>query len=572
MDIRNYGYHQGFPAVALAVAAAVGGATGAHAQDATETLLEEVKVTASRIQRTGFEAPTPTTMVGEELIESRAAVSISQVLFEIPAMRPTATAVPFSASAGGSYANLRNLNPGAPTQTATRTLVLLDGRRIVPNTATGLVDLNAIPTSLVERVEVVTGGASAAWGSDAVAGVTNFILKKKIDGFDASVQYGQSTRGDAQERSFSLAWGTDYAGGRGELMLAGEASDTSDFPTSGDRDWGDDQYGWLTGVIDGRTVTRIALPGTTSSGVAYGGVIVAANGGPLPTTGPTAALRGIQFGPGGTVLPFNYGTYLSNNQMVGGSGPVLSTLGNLGAPVERRNAYGRTTFEFTDRLSGFAELSYARSETVVGTQPMYSPNGDPILTIRRDNAFLPASIRTIMTNNALTTFAMGRVNPEFGVYSLGASRSAAKRFAAGLDGKIGEGWSWKAYVGAGSTDYYDKTLNNVRQANFPRGARQRDRPERHADLPHRFHGGGGYRDCHRGKLSGARCFFRLCGRKSLRSGFVHAAGGQLCDRHEFRRINNQAALCRCFNPGRAVLDLGGRGIGCRRRRLPQGQR
>ena len=162
---------------------------------------------------------------------------------------------------------------------ATRTLVLVDGRRLVPNTATGLVDLNAIPTSLIERVEVVTGGASAAWGSDAVAGVPNFILKKTIEGFEASLQYGQSQRHDQREKSASLAWGTPYAGGRGQFMIAGEYSSVTDPARVGNRPWGNDQWGWVTGTIDGRTVTRIAVPGVTASGVSYGGVIVAANGG-----------------------------------------------------------------------------------------------------------------------------------------------------------------------------------------------------------------------------------------------------------------------------------------------------
>ena len=201
---RNNSRHHNH-AVALAVAAVLAPAVGwSQAADG----LEEVAVTASRIQRTGFEAPTPTTYVGVEELQNRAAVRVSQVLFELPAMRPTHTAVPFSASAGGTYANLRNLNPGAPTQTATRTLVLVDGRRVVPSTTTGLVDLNSIPTALVDRVEVVTGGASAAWGSDAVAGVTNFLLKKKMEGFEANVQYGESARGDQRERSFSVAGGT----------------------------------------------------------------------------------------------------------------------------------------------------------------------------------------------------------------------------------------------------------------------------------------------------------------------------------------------------------------------------
>lgn len=464
---RNSGHpHFAFPAVALSVAAALATSYAAHGQVADDTVLAEVQVTASRIQRTGFEAPTPTTMVGAELFEARAAVRVSQVLFDIPALRPTATAVPFSASAGGAYANLRNLNPGAPTQTATRTLVLVDGRRIVPNTATGLVDLNSIPTSLIKRVEIVTGGASAAWGSDAVAGVTNFILKDSLDGFEGTAQYGTSQHGDFDETNLSLAWGTGFAGGRGQVMLAGEYSELDDIATYGDRSWGDDQWGWVSGSINGTQITRIAQPGVVSSGVAYGGVLVAANGAPLPLTGPTAALRGIQFGFNGAVQPFTYGTFLSNNQMVGGSGPVLSTLGNLGSPVERKNLFGRTTFEFTDSLKGFVELAYAQADSVTNTQPMYSPNGDPVYTIRNDNPFLPGSVRAIMSANALTSVTMGRVTPEFGVYSVGESGTEVKRIAAGLDGDLAGSWSWKAYVGAGDTEYYDRVPNNVRQANL----------------------------------------------------------------------------------------------------------
>lgn len=448
--------------IALAVAAALAAAAPLHAQDATDGL-EEVSVTASRIQRSGFEAPTPTTVVGEELFESRAAVRVSQVLFEIPALRPTATAVPFSAAAGGAYANLRSMNPGAPTQTATRTLVLVDGRRFTPSTATGLVDLNMIPTALVDRVEVVTGGASAAWGSDAVAGVTNFILKDKLDGFEGSVQYGQSRYSDQKETAASLAWGTGFANGRGQLMFATEYSKVSDPATVGRRDWGNDRWGWVTGSIDGRTVNRIALPGVTTSGVTYGGVIVAANGTALPVGNP---LRGIQFGQGGAVQPFEYGTYLSSNLMVGGSGATLSYLANIAAPVERKNAYGKATFQFTDDIEGFVEVSYADSTAVVNTQPMYSPNGDPVFTIRRDNAYLPASVAAIMTANSIASFGMGRITPEFGTYSVGASGAETTRLAAGLDGALANGWKWSAFITSGKTDYYDKALNNVRQANL----------------------------------------------------------------------------------------------------------
>lgn len=465
------GFRKGRNAVASAVviALAMGGGT-AVAQDADEIgTLAEIQVTASRIQRSGFEAPTPTTMVGEAEFEAKAAVRVSQALFDIPAMRPTATSVPFSNSAGGTYANLRSLNPGAPTPSGTRTLVLIDGRRVVPSAVTGLVDLNAIPTSLVERVEIVTGGASAAWGSDAVAGVTNFILKKKLDGFDGSVQYGTSGHGDFDEKNVSLAWGTDYAGGRGQIMLAGEYSNLDDIPTYGDRSWGRNQLGWVSGTLNGINVTRITMPGVVASAVHPGGVIVAPNGAPVPNAAPGSpihALSGISFGPGGQVVPFNYGTYLGTNLMVGGDGVNYTTLGKFGAPVERMSGYARTNFEFTDSLNGFAELAYVESKSVVDTQPGYVPNGDPTLIIRRDNAFLPTSIGTTMDGAGLTSFNLARLLPEFGTYVVGASRAATTRAAVGLDGRFGDGWSWDAYVGTGSTDYYDKVLNNTNEPNW----------------------------------------------------------------------------------------------------------
>lgn len=468
MSLKKANTENALTSTLLAMALTALGSASAQAGAAATGLqeLEEVQVTASRIQRSGFEAPTPTTMVGAEEIEARAAPRISQILFDLPAMRPTWTAVPFSASAGGTYANLRNLNPGAPTQTATRTLVLVDGRRIVANTATGLVDLNAIPTSLVERVEVVTGGASAAWGSDAVAGVTNFILKKKVEGIQGTVQYGQSQHADAKDTVVNLAWGTGYAGGKGQIMVAGEYDRTSDMPTTGSRSWGKKQYGWVTGSLNGITVTRILTPDVVTSGVTLGGVIVGSNGAAVPTTGAASALRGIQFGPGGVPQPFTYGNYLSSNLMVGGSGITNSYLNSLGAPVSRRNAYLRTTYDFTDRIQGFAEYSYAHSSSRVDTQPMYLPNGDPVLSIQRDNAYLAASIKATMVTNNLTSFGLGRMLPEFGLYSIGLSGTDARRFAFGLDGKFGDTGAWHLAAGSGKTRYYDSVPNNIREPNL----------------------------------------------------------------------------------------------------------
>src|SRR4051812_39159163 len=180
-------------------------ATGAAAQttaplptadDAAKTEdVGAVVVTASRITRQGFTAPTPVTTIGAEQLQRQPPTPLGDVLKNTPSFRATTTLGTSGVNSRGGgqvTADLRGLG-------ATRTLVLVNGRRFVPSTAESTVDLKLVPTLLVNSVEVVTGGASAAWGSDAVAGVVNFILKDRIEGFQGTVQYGQSKYNDAIE-------------------------------------------------------------------------------------------------------------------------------------------------------------------------------------------------------------------------------------------------------------------------------------------------------------------------------------------------------------------------------------
>src|SRR5207248_3255904 len=119
-----------------------------------------------------------------------------------------------------------------------RTLVLINGRRHVPTASTGSVDLKVVPTLLVDRVEVVTGGASAAYGSDAVAGVLNIVLKDHVTGIQGTVQAGMSQRGDGEERRLSLATGTQFAGGRGRVMAGFDYVKIGGIGTQLTRAWG----------------------------------------------------------------------------------------------------------------------------------------------------------------------------------------------------------------------------------------------------------------------------------------------------------------------------------------------
>jgi iron complex outermembrane receptor protein len=196
---------------------------------------EEVVVTGTRIVRDGYQAPVPTTVLGTEAIAARAPTNIADFVNVLPAfagsVTPTSATQALSAGGVGINAlNLRNLG-------ANRTLVLLDGQRVGAATLNGWVDVNQFPQALVKRVDVVTGGASADWGSDAIAGVVNFILDKDFTGIKGNAQGGVTTYGDNRNYNLSLAAGTGFAEDRGHILLSAEYAYTSGIIGQGGRDW-----------------------------------------------------------------------------------------------------------------------------------------------------------------------------------------------------------------------------------------------------------------------------------------------------------------------------------------------
>src|SRR5579872_2363877 len=191
-------------------------AGAAMAQEA----VEQVTVSSTRLQNAGFDAPTPTTVVSAADLQAQAKPSVFDAITELPALQGS-TGVGYNTGStttgliGLSALNLRGLS-------ALRTLVLLDGQRVVGANFNGVVDANQMPQLLIQRVDVVTGGASASWGSDAISGVVNFVTDKKFEGFKLNAQAGISTYGDAGNTLIQTAAGTSFAGGRGHFEIAGE--------------------------------------------------------------------------------------------------------------------------------------------------------------------------------------------------------------------------------------------------------------------------------------------------------------------------------------------------------------
>jgi outer membrane receptor protein involved in Fe transport len=182
---------------------------------------EAIVITGSRIARQDYSSNSPIVTVGAELLQQSSTAAIEQNLNKLPQFTPAKT----PANGAGDIQPTATNTPGAATVSlrglgANRNLVLLDGRRATPSNAAGVVDINTIPSAAVERVEIISGGASATYGADAVAGVTNFILKKNFKGFELDGQTSIANAGDGFEYAVSGIMGTDFEEGRGNISIA----------------------------------------------------------------------------------------------------------------------------------------------------------------------------------------------------------------------------------------------------------------------------------------------------------------------------------------------------------------
>ncbi|HLT20530.1 MAG TPA: TonB-dependent receptor plug domain-containing protein, partial [Thermomicrobiales bacterium] len=204
-----------------------------------------ILVTGSRIARRDFNATSPIVTVDAALLEQSSAINLEANLNKLPQLAPALTQ--FGPPTGrGAHEPTVVDTPGATTVSlrqlgANRNLVLIDGRRPTPVNGTGVVDINSVPSAAIERVEIITGGASSTYGADAVGGVVNFILKDNFQGFTLDGQYGLSERGDGDEYRVSGLFGASTDDGRGNVILGLERYDRQQIRQF-DRPWFRDLY------------------------------------------------------------------------------------------------------------------------------------------------------------------------------------------------------------------------------------------------------------------------------------------------------------------------------------------
>ena len=410
--------------------------------------VEQVVVTGSLIARSGYTAPTPVTTVSTKDLLAAAPANVADYVNMLPALSGSATPTSStkgvsSGTAGQNTLNLRNLG-------SNRTLVLFDGQRSVASNVNGVADVNNFPQALIARVEVVTGGASATYGSDAVAGVVNFILDKNFVGLKGSASKSQTTYGDDKSWTADLTFGTAFSGGRGHFLLSGDAGHTDGLVSlkngenKGGRAWAN--QGWK--IINNPTYT--ATNGQPRQLVANNVGIALGTYGGLIVSGP---LKGTSFGPGGTPIKFNYGT-VTGSYMQGGDWQATDTAQNnsLDSQLERQSVFSRVSYDINDHINVYAQASYAYSFQL--SINSFETQFGGLFINPATNPFVPASTKAQAAALKLTQIEMGTMNGDLQPYSAGPNSRGVNRYVAGASGDFGlfdTTWNWDAYFQDGNS-------------------------------------------------------------------------------------------------------------------------
>jgi len=414
-------------AALLAGVGVVSLASAAHAQSVSPTL-EEVVITGSRIVANGYEAPTPVTVVSAEELLKKAPESLPAALTKLPQFVGTTGSNVTSAQGGnpsaGNYLNLRRLG-------VIETLLLLDGQRLPPTSFDGTTDANIVPQALIQRVDVVTGGASAAYGSDAVAGVVNFILDTKFTGIKGVVQGGTSSRGDDEQQKVSLAVGKDF-GDRLHVEASLDYFNQPGIKNNGERPYGGNYYGGWVNV--GANAARPCAAGACAenpfvpvenvrlgSGT-YGTLISAgrtASQAEARTGSTPFSLVNWTFEPtlvGGArsaqgVHRADLGTQTGTpNFNVGGADTAVTFGATLTSLLRTKQAFSRADYDFGSGITGFLQGSYSDADTryvTVGAGTQIQS-----FQILADNAYLPQFVRDTMRNEGVASFVASRVEAD----------------------------------------------------------------------------------------------------------------------------------------------------------------
>lgn len=423
--------------------------TGAEAPQSSD-----IVVTGSRISRRDLVSASPIATVAQEDLARAGKVSLEATLNQLPQFTPSLGANSNSFIGSGAIGiatlNLRGLG-------ANRNLVLLDGRRLPAANAQGVVDINILPRSIIGDVEVISGGASAVYGSDAVSGVVNFKLRQPFNGIELDAQAGASTRGDAAAQDVSLVAGFN-APGSGNVMLALNYTGRG-LVTQSSRPF---YYQLAPSTI---IPTGVALPsGTNLPSAAVVNAVFARYGVAPGRATPTSSFG---FNDDGTLFNTANGANFVN-PLAGSERFVQNAAGAVGyrtgraylaVPLERFSAFGKAEYSLSDDIQIFAQGLYSTSKVRSNFNVNLS-GAQWSLIVPATNPFIPADLRTILASRPVASapFVVNRALEELGD-RITTVRSDTFQFVAGLRGTLGGDWTWNIY-GSYDRSTIDETLAN----------------------------------------------------------------------------------------------------------------
>lgn len=421
--------------VCSGVLVALGGALLVGAAPSWAQSAERIEVTGSRIKSVGNTSSSPISSVGKADIDTTQPVAVEELVRGLAASYPAIGPGVNNGSNGTAQIDLRGLG-------ANRTLVLFNGKRFVPTRLDGVVDTNNVPVSLLERVDIVTGGASAVYGADAISGVVNFVTKRNFTGVEASTLYSVSQKNDARRYKNDLTLGANLADGRGNVALHIGTTRTQPLRLA-DRDYSGT-------VISSATGNPGGFSGTSAPGV-FSGMPAPINGSRVIDATTGLFRSAVTSGP-----PDGYNT---------------NPLNYFETPQDRTQATALGRFSINEYAEAYAEVFYTRSNVTLNLAPSGSfgvslaiPIGNPYITPAvRQQLCSAYGISAANCVAGSTTEFQANVSRRFVEAGPRIYRydNTVMQYTAGVRGAIPylDSWSYDAYYQAGRSDQVLTTGN-----------------------------------------------------------------------------------------------------------------
>ena len=420
--------------------------------------VESVVVTGSRVITDIANSPTPITAVSTEQLLTTTPTNIADALNKLPIFQNSASSRVLTnagSNGAGDFLNLRNFGQQ-------RTLVLLDGMRLPASNANGSVDISTLPQTLMSRVDVVTGGASSVYGSDAITGVVNFVLDKNFSGVKYEANTGISQYADGFKYKANIAAGMDVFGGRGHIEGAIEYRNADGVLMSARSIFANGYSSYNTGNTPNNPVTNVQNGGQTVS--TFSGLVSG-------LTGAYAQYNGYEFGQPGILTPANLGTIPAGQTAiaVGGDGATVKNESIYGS-TRNASAFGRFSYNIDKDTTFFTQLSIAQANEFGYFFPSQQEASRQTTTYYKNNAFLPLATQQMLGDDSATdpNWATDGTNT-FKVSEWYSAQNRSKNTnnvtrsinsTTGLNGLVFKDFAWDAHYPHGETRLSTSGINN----------------------------------------------------------------------------------------------------------------